>query len=487
MSLRINHNTSAVNAHRNLQNADIEIGKSLEKLSSGLSINRAADGPASLAISEQMRAQLAGINQAISNSETSISMVQTAEAALNEMNSIMVSMRQLAIHASNEGANDDVMLQADQQEIINSIEALDRIAKSTQFGTKKLLDGSTGANGTATGDGLQFVRAGYKTKASQGAGYEVVITENARKSSIVGESELTDEIVQQGEVLTILEGGKSASYKTTDLDTVETAIQNLQTTVIREGLDVDVSLTEDGNVQVTHNKYGSDSSFQVVSTTSGVLSEGGGIIDTVKNGVDIAGTINSEVAVGKGQTLTGINGTPNIDGLQVRYMGDAGRAGGQEIDDEDGLLIGYVQVSQNSLTFQVGGNRDQTASISLLNTSPNRMGIGIENNSGFQNLSEIDVTSTQGAQDALNLIDQSIDEVSSSRAELGAFQKNTLERNLSNLRIASENLAAAESNIRDTDIAGELAKHTRNKIMLESASAMLAQATQVPSMVLELL
>lgn len=487
MSLRINHNTSATNAHRNLQNADMRLTKSLEKLSSGLSINRAAEGPASLAISEQMRAQIAGINQAISNSETSISMVQTAESALNEINSLLISMRQLAIHASNEGANDDVMLQADQQEIMNSIESMSRVAKTTQFGTKKLLNGSTGANGSATGEGLQFVKAGIHTKASQDEGYDVVITQAASKASITGEEELTKEIIEQGETLTIIENGKVASYTTNELDTVQTAIQNLKTAVVQQDLNVDVELTEEGSVKVTHKEYGADHSFQVASTTAGIFSELAEVVSTVENGVDIAGTINGEVATGKGRVLTGISGAPNVDGLQVRYTGEAGQAEGEEIDPEEGLLVGYTHVSQNSLVFQIGGNRGQSVSVSLLDSSPNKMGQGVENESGFKNLEEINVMSAQGAQDALLLIDKAINEISSSRAELGSFQKNSLESNLSNLRIASENLIAAESSIRDADIAATIAEHTRNKIMLESASAMLAQASQMPNTVLELI
>src|SRR3989339_497965 len=113
MSLRINHNTSAINAHRNLLQNSEQMGSTLEKLSSGLKINRASDGPANLVISEQMRAQIAGLKQAIDNSETAVSLVQTTEANLSEVNKLLINIRQLAIHASNEGVNDETMLQAD--------------------------------------------------------------------------------------------------------------------------------------------------------------------------------------------------------------------------------------------------------------------------------------------------------------------------------------------------------------------------------------
>ncbi|MGK0289613.1 MAG: flagellin, partial [bacterium] len=186
MGLRINNNISAMNSHRNLQANDTQLSKSLEKLSSGLKINRAADGPASLVVSEQMRAQISGLNQAVQNSEIAVSMIQTSEGALNEVNSLLVNMRQLAVHAANEGANDGVMLAADQAEIENSLAGIDRISRDTQFGTKKLLDGSNGANGATTGQGLAFVEAGTGTVDSGDNGYDIVVTQTASKSNLQG-------------------------------------------------------------------------------------------------------------------------------------------------------------------------------------------------------------------------------------------------------------------------------------------------------------
>lgn len=142
MALRINHNIAALDAQRNLAMTTSSISQVMEKLSSGYRINKASDDPAGLVISEQFRAQIAGLNRAIQNSEGSINMIQTAEGSLNEINSLLVSMRELAIHAANEGFNDANQLAADQAEIENAIRTIDRIAANTQFGTKKLLDGS---------------------------------------------------------------------------------------------------------------------------------------------------------------------------------------------------------------------------------------------------------------------------------------------------------------------------------------------------------
>jgi len=484
MALRINHNIAAVNAHRNLVTNDAQMSKTLEKLSSGLKINRAADGPAALVISEQMRGQIAGLNQAIDNSETAISMVQTTESNLNEVSNLLTSVRQLAIHASNEGANNEEMLEADQREIKNALETVNRISKQAQFGNKKLLDGTNGALGSTTGTGLEFVKAGLKTMDSSSNGFEVKILQNASKSSAQGTQAISDEVIAGGETLMIIENGKTAMYTTKADDTADIAIKNLASEAARNGLDVKVGLDDSRKISVTHNQFGKDHTFQVSSTTAGVLSKEGGEIEVATAGTDIKGTINGESAIGKGQVLSGINGAQNVEGLTVRYSGQAGTDG--EIP-EGGVSVGRAYVSQNSLNFQVGGNAGQTAGISIGSTHATELSKNVENASGFTSLQDIDVTNFQGAQDTLKLVDSAITNIARFRGDIGAFQKNTLESNLSNLRVANENLVSSESVIRDVDMASEMATFTRNQIMSQSATAMLAQANQTPNQVLRLL
>jgi flagellin len=321
MTYRINHNIASINSHRQVVNNSKAMASTLEKLSSGLKINRAADSPASLVISEQMRAQITGLNQAIDNSETAVSLVQTAEANMSEINNLLLSVRQLAIHAANEGVNDEVMLEADQNEINNALETINRISNQAQFGTKKLLDGSRGASGSTTGENLEFVSASLGTGDSREQGFDVKITQAATRSGISGQTAVTDELVKAGEKLTIIEDGKMATYVSNSDDTKETMIQNLQNQINRNGLDIHVSLNEAGQIEATHNKYGSDYKFQVMSSTAGVLSEQGGEITAVEAGMDIKGTINGESATGKGQILTGIKGAKCVDGLSIRYYG----------------------------------------------------------------------------------------------------------------------------------------------------------------------
>ncbi len=179
MSLTIANNVGALTAQHNLHRSSNALARSLERLSSGFKVNRGADGPSALVISEKQRAQIAGLRQAIENTEKAVSMVQTAEGALNEINSLLVKVRGLALDSANAGVNDDDALAANQAEIANALATIDRIANNTQFGTKKLLDGSAGLNATATNAFLNDLNATSDT--SVGAFTIANIDQNAQK------------------------------------------------------------------------------------------------------------------------------------------------------------------------------------------------------------------------------------------------------------------------------------------------------------------
>ena len=335
MSLRINTNVESLTAHRHMINNDKQLSKSIERLSSGQKINRGADGPAALVISEGMRAQIASLQQAANNNESAISMVQTAEGALNEVSRLLVDMRQRAVSAANVGINDSNMANASQKEIENALDAIDRISENTQFGSKHLLNGSAQVGGSADSE--------KSTEAAQ-----------------TNEDENADDAAKAKE-------------------SIETA--------------------------------------QAVADAAGV---------------------------------------------------------------EPGSLT-------KSLAFQIGAEKGQMVSVNLPNVATNRLALGVENISGFKSLADLDVTTGQGAQDAMSVIDKAVEEIAVARGDLGAFQKNTLESNLTSLRIHTENLVAAESTIRDADMAIELAAFTRNQIMTQSATAQLAQANAMPKSVMALL
>ena len=483
MAMRINHNIHAMNAHRNLTVNDMRMGGSLEKLSSGLKINRASDSPAGLIISEQLRAQVASVKAAIGNTETGIAMMQTSEAALTEVNNILTSMRGLAINAANEGANDKNMVEADQLEFAKSLETIDRLTFQAQFGTKKLLDGSTGANGVGTGAGVQFMEASPQTRASPVEGYEVRAFKLGTRGRLDGKTALTREMIDNSELVSISEGGRTISFTATKGDTVEQFYGKLRTEIEAMGMDLKMEVHKDNTVSFIHNRYGSDYTFEASSKSAGFISDKSLQMQRSMGGEDIEGTIGGQFATGKGQILTGGSGT-RVDGLKVLYTGDVTTAK----DASDGApSAGRVSVYQNALNFQIGPNPGQNAAVSLINTNTRVLAQGVVNEAGFKNLHEANLTTAKNSMSALVVVDEALNQVNRVRAQMGAFQKNALEANLRQLRVNFTELSNAESVIRDADMAEEMVEFTRNNIMEQASTAMVAQANQLPNQVLTLL
>ncbi|MDG1861139.1 MAG: flagellin, partial [SAR324 cluster bacterium] len=189
----------------------------------------------------------------------------------------------------------------------------------------------------------------------------------------------------------------------------------------------------------------------------------------------LLGTIYDEPADGDGLILTGEYNNEKTSGLSVAFLGDG-------IGN-----VGSVTVAQNSLKFQAGASADEKIVIALNSTHSTVLGRGVDNTSGFENLSQISLKSTQEAIDAIRLVDEALDQLLSMRSQLGSVQKYTLETNISVLRNTVENLTAAESNIRDTDMALELVNFTKNQIITEAAAAAVAQSNQTATRVLRLL
>ena len=231
-------------------------------------------------------------------------------------------------------------------------------------------------------------------------------------------------------------------------------------------------------ITLRHQDYGSNPVFSVTSTTAGLVAVESDVPQDIRNGRDVAGKIQGEVAFGKGQVLKG-GAFTQADGLEVVYTGSKG--------SESGEFVGSVTVTQNSMYFQVGANSGQTATHSIREITSKGLARAVKNLSGFKSLADLDVRTTQGAQDAIRLIDKAIQEVSGTRSRMGAFHKNNLQSNLNYLRSAHENVTKAESVIRDTDVAEEMTLYTRNQIMMEANVAMLAQANQAPSVLMRLL
>ena len=214
MSVRINTNASAINTHRHVVNNAKVQERNLEKLASGMKVNRGVDGPAHIQIGEQIRSQTASLKQAIDNTEMSVSLMQTAEAALDEVSRALINARQIATHAANTGTNSEYMFEADQLEIDNIVQQINTIAANTQYGKNFLLDGSRAGNGVTTGEHLEFLDATHRGNSSGVGGHEVKISQAATRSEITGSVQLNQSMIDAGEQITITEGGRTVNFKT---------------------------------------------------------------------------------------------------------------------------------------------------------------------------------------------------------------------------------------------------------------------------------
>jgi len=530
--MRVNHNIASLNSLRSLNRNIEDSNNNLKSLSSGLRINSAADGPAELMISEQMRSQISGLNQAVKNSETSISMVQTAEGVLSEMNSMLISMRQLALHAANDGAADENMLQADQIEVENILSTMDKIATSTQFGRKVLFDGSNEVNGVATGEGLTFYGASpYSRPAPTEKGYPVNIDQLATRTEVIADRRITLKDIENGVSFVLNDNNRVMKMVTNEEKNLKENIQTLVSAYYsspetfskketesrlgdliaralkhkanESGLNLDISINENGRMTLKHNEYGSKPSFSVSTNVDGLFGVNSGTIKLSEGGKDVSGYIGGDLGIGVGQYLHGAQGSPT-EGIIVQYDKEPahrlvdirdknGRVIGQKLVKQTNKELvgkdveGYVHISQNSVVYQVGPNHEQTVSFSLDDLRSDRIARNVENNSEFKSLADINLVSSREAQDSIKLIDRALLEIGELRGSLGAFQKNTLESNLRNLRVHSENLTNAESVIRDADMAAEMSDFTKNQILVASGTAMAAQANQIPKSVMQLL
>lgn len=469
MGLSIANNVASLNAQHNLGRAASAVAKSVERLSSGLKVNRGADGPAALSISEKQRAQIAGLRAAVGNTEKAVSLVQTAEGALAEINSLLVKVRSLAVDSANTAVNDDDALAASQAEISNALDTINRIANNTQFGTKKLLDGSAGVNGTSNNANTTFLRAGSTTLAGS---YAVAVT-------TVGERALAQAGTAQSanlasaEVLTVNGVAISLNAGLSQAQVIDRINEfTSQTGVIAED--------NGGNTRLYSVSFGSNATISVSSDVAAAAnSTGFGTTAINDTGVDIAGTIDGVAASGAGNVLTATSGA--AQGLVVQLATSGSNATATVTGAQ-----GSVAVTNNSLQFQVGANQYQTANIAINRVNPTSLGVGVANNQ-FSSLNDINVTTASGAQDAIGVIDAAIDDITRMRGALGAFQQNTLESTANNLKTTLENTINAESVIRDTDFAEEIANFTKYQVLQQAGTSVLGNANQLPQLVLALL
>ena len=410
----IQHNMTAMNANRNLGVTTGSLAKSTEKLSSGYKINRAGDNAAGLAISEKMRGQIRGLDQASSNAEDGISLIQTAEGALTETHSIIQRMRELAVQSASDTNTDDDRTQI-QNEIDQLTQEVDRIANTTEFNTKKLLNGDrTGAVNQK--EGTNKIEGTFTNSL-----VKVDTTSDDLKTAFntdVIRIELNKDADSEGKV-----GAAASGYTVKSLHEASAGV-----TVTSEGINVDKSLLR----KVSDGKILTDAaSVDVVVEISNATKMKAGDVITIT----------------LGEAVTTQSATTGKDALRLQIGANAGQE---------------VKLGINAMTTQALDISDKTTGEAL------------------------DVSTQTGASMAVEAYDMAIQKVSTERAKLGATQ-NRLEHTIANLDTSSENLQSAESSLRDTDMAEEMTKYSKNNILMQAGQSMLAQANQSTQGVLNLL
>ncbi|OAA93664.1 flagellin [Clostridium coskatii] len=570
----INHNLAANNAIRNMNINSTNASKSMQKLSSGLRINSAADDAAGLAISEKMRGQINGLDQASSNAQDGISMVQTAEGALNETTSILQRMRELAVQAGND-TNVTVDRGEIQKEMNQLSSEINRIGNTTEFNTQSLLKGDGTQNLAKTGtftdtvlsdgtvtltEATQLITAGGPLTSGQTLGVTIngvqvnlVVDSNAvttDNGKINGDIETVGNVITAHIKADSATGGDATSAGASIASALNTIIS--QNSYLKGGytvtaatggitikanqggqfdgdagniggasgnaLSAAVTIAQLGTTTYTSASKSITLALPTGGTTTDLIGKGitvGGhefeFYDASKGaysgsnvGVDISGASDAAAVVGK---LTTQYGTAFNDvvmtntGAALTVTSKLQGAAGNGVKVTDGGS------QQNfKATFQVGANQGQQFTIDIADmrsialaitgkagadasvagakfTTANTVTNGTDS---ILREAALDVSTAPNATNAVKVINNAIEAVSSERSKLGAFQ-NRLEHTINNLGTSSENLTSAESRIRDVDMAKEMSNYSKNNILSQAAQAMLAQANQQPQQVLQLL
>lgn len=548
--MRIQHNLSAMNSLSSYHGNNKALSGNLEKLSSGYRINSAADDAAGLAISEKMRSQIAGLEKAQDNANDGISLVQTAEGALTEVNSMLTRLTTLATQSANGTYEDGVDRVNLQEETDALLSEMDRISKSTNFNGINLLDGSLagagGAHGAVKGakiasfkpakqegttpyDATQNFTVGKETFAVDGAtatvdwkklsaddqgklqvnwttnkskaagdeaakimqdtinaafkdaGFNTSVEVSASTNTTGGGTKFTikskDETGQSS--LNILKNGESGS-QTADGQTVGTKLFGMTQGTVVAGTH---TLANGADMSGKFNMNINGTDYAISTTGLGAGSTGSQVATTLKASIDTTidaynASVTEDLKLDKSKFTVDFT---NDGRISIQNGSDA-KIGFNDIKGFGvakalGISNESSNVSGNGLTLQVGDtNKDyQKVTVSIDDMSSKGLG-----------LSNLSVANQDSAGAAIDTIKAAVNKVSTQRGKLGALQ-NRLDHTLKNLDSTTQNITAAESQIRDVDMAKEMTKYSKNNILVQASQSMLAQANSMPQGVLSLL
>ena len=505
MGSSINTNVASLNAQRNLMTSQDALSTSLQRLSSGLRINSSKDDAAGLAISERMTSQIRGMTQAERNANDGVSLAQTGESALAQMGNLLQRIRELAVQSAN-GTNTASDRQSLNQELNALTSELDRFSTATQFNGLSLFDGTftsanyqigANANQVVTATSANFRTVNYGTN-------QMLATSSVTAASGAAASGFSISTTGGAAAVTV-NGGYGSGVFTLTGTTADTAksiaaqVNALTQTGVHASAKTEFDLTfstgaASGNYVLNINGTNAAAqtvSFNVASADANGLSAAiqafndkasqTGItarLNDAQTGVTLTALDGSTVAIGS--TLAS-GGLYTVSQTATQTGGLAGIGASISSGAGSGVLDIMGQVTLDSdKAYSIA--QDATAASGLFDTGAG----STQTTSSLQAVSTLDISTLAGANIAMRIADAAITAVNNQRAAFGALQ-NRFNATISNLQAAVENVSAARSRIRDTDFASETANLTRNQILQQAGTAMLAQANALPQQVLSLL
>lgn len=470
---RINTNIPSIQAIHRLANNQTDLQLRLERLSTGLRINRGRDDPAGLIASETLRSEIRGISQAVENSQRAINVITTAEGALNEISSLLLDMRALINHAANEGAISGTELQADQLQIDSLLEAIDRIANTTQFGGEKLLNGNYeySLSGLAASSVATATVFGARVPDNSQTNIALQVTASAQTAQVAyAGSSVTQNVTievkgnEGTEIISITSGTGAAQIAAA-----------ITANVLTTGVSATVSGTgANTRILLNSREYGSDAFVSVKPIDGNFIVATGST--TRDEGQDAGVLINGQQA-----SVDGLTASLRANGLDLEL----------DLTSDRGTRLGTTDfyITGGGATFQIGPevNMNGQVSIGIPSVSTSNLGnatLGYLNTINGAGANSVIGGNYQAAED---IVSKAISQVAIIRGRLGGLQRNQIETNINSQRISLENVMAAESAIRDADIATETAALTRAQILVQSTSSILGIANQLPQNALALL
>ncbi|UJZ93214.1 flagellin [Photobacterium damselae subsp. damselae] len=482
MAITINTNVTAMTAQRNLNSASSSVADSMQKLSSGLRINSAKDDAAGLQISNRLTNQTNGLNVAMRNANDGVSMAQTAEGAMQESTKIMERMRELALQSAN-GSNSDKDRDAMQKEMGQLQSEMNRIADTTSFGGQNLLDGSfgektfqIGANSNET----QSLKLMDVSSHALGRTYQNFTGTDLKQKLTMGSENKPGEVnIKVGDTDNKIALNKDMSSK--DVENKINNIEGLSDVSVGKELtlsevtlaDADDELTITDGDKTATLKNGMDDAAQLAA-----LKDAG---FEVENGKKADGTVDAKSFVIKSEQnlkLSSKEGASGSNTVAVKVNGTAAK----DLDK------GTTAETQMTVDFSKAKLDKGINSVSLTDgESGTKKNIGIDTTkTTTKSVASLDLSTQNGAQDAIDVLDAAMESVDSKRAEIGAFQ-NRMNHTMSNLANINENVNASNSRIKDVDFAKETVNMTKGQILQQAGTSILAQAKQIPQAALSLL